>query len=133
MDKNIIEKIIGFNIHAQTVNGENKIISYLDFVNMESAEFSISKRDNEYPFYKLDLHIECDGYEIKYYDDNIKMEDQTLMNNEDVIRKRVAREILSMIETVCFSEEFREYRVNKGSNGTRDLIMNNIKNTYEIG
>lgn len=50
-----------------------------------------------------------------------------------IIEKKVAREILSMIETVCFSEEFRDFRVNKGSNGTRDLIMENIKNTYEIG
>lgn len=55
------------------------------------------------------------------------------MNSEEVIRKRVAREILSMIETVCFSEEFREYRVNKGSNSTRDLIMDNIKKTYDVG
>ena len=55
------------------------------------------------------------------------------LDNENVIKKRVAREILSMIETVCFSEEFREYRVNNGSNGERDLIIKNIKKTYEIG
>lgn len=124
MDKDIIEKILGFDIHVQTLNGEN---------NMENTYFSINKKDNEYPFYKLDLHIECDGYGTKYCDDDIKQEEQMFMNSEDVIRKRVAREILSMIETVCFSEEFREYRLNNGSNGTRDLIMNNIKNTYKIG
>lgn len=54
-------------------------------------------------------------------------------DSENVIRKRVAREILSMIETVCFSDEFREYRVNNGSNGERDLIIENIKKTYGIG
>lgn len=53
--------------------------------------------------------------------------------DEKIVKKRVAREILSMIETVCFSEEFREYRINQGSNGTRDLIMDNIKKTYDIG
>lgn len=53
--------------------------------------------------------------------------------DEKIVKKRVAREILSMIETVCFSEKFRDFRVNKGSNGTRDLIIENIKNTYEIG
>lgn len=55
------------------------------------------------------------------------------MDSENVIRKRVAREILSMIETVCFSNEFSEYRVNNGSNGERDLIIENIKKTYDIG
>ena len=55
------------------------------------------------------------------------------LNNEEVIRKRVAREILSMIETVCFSEEFSEYRINNGSNGERDLIIENIKKVYGVG
>ena len=54
------------------------------------------------------------------------------MNNEDVIKKRVAREILSMIETVCFSDEFREYRINNGSDGTRDLIITKIERTYDV-
>ena len=55
------------------------------------------------------------------------------IDSENVIRKRVAREILSMIETGCFSEEFNEYRINKGSNGERDLIIENIKKTYGVG
>lgn len=54
-------------------------------------------------------------------------------SDEKIIKKRVAREILSMIETVYFSEEFRDFRVNEGSNGTINLIIENIKNTYEIG
>lgn len=49
------------------------------------------------------------------------------MSNEEIIKKRVAREILSMIETVCFSEEFREYRVNNGSNGTRIWLLKILK------
>lgn len=55
------------------------------------------------------------------------------MDNEEVIEKRVAREILTMIEAVCFSEEFCEYRINNGSNGERDLIIENIKKTYGVG
>lgn len=55
------------------------------------------------------------------------------MDSENVLRKRVAREILSMIETVYFGDEFKEYRINNGSNGQRDLIINNIKKTYGIG
>lgn len=54
------------------------------------------------------------------------------LDNEEVIKKRVAREILSMIEVVCFSEAFKEYRVNYGSNGQRNLIIENTKSTYGI-
>jgi hypothetical protein len=56
-----------------------------------------------------------------------------VIDSGNVISKRVAREILSMIETVCFSDEFREYRVNNGSNGERDLIIENIKKMYGVG
>lgn len=38
-----------------------------------------------------------------------------------------------MIETICLSEEFREYRVNYGSNGQRNLIIKNIKEIYGVG
>lgn len=55
------------------------------------------------------------------------------MDNDEVIRKRTAREILSMMETVFFSKEFAEFRVNNGSNGERDLILKNIKETYGVG
>lgn len=55
------------------------------------------------------------------------------MINEEIIRKRVAREILSIIEKICFSDEFKEYRINQGSNGERDLIIKLIKERYEVG
>ncbi len=51
----------------------------------------------------------------------------------NVQKKRVAREILSTIEMICFSDEFREYRINQGSNGERDLIIKLIKERYEVG
>lgn len=55
------------------------------------------------------------------------------LDNDTCTEKRVAREILSIIEKICFSDEFREYRVNQGSNGTRDLIIKLIKERYEVG
>lgn len=44
--------------------------------------------------------------------------------------KRVAKEILSLMERVYFSDEYREYIINYGSNGARDLIMNTIEDRY---
>lgn len=52
--------------------------------------------------------------------------------NETYIERRIAREILSIIEEICFSDEFKEYRVNYGSNGTRDLIIKSIQERYDI-
>ncbi len=66
---------------------------------------------------------------------NIKgrCEGMSYLDNEKCTEKRVAREILSTIERICFSEEFREYRINNGSNGERDLIIKLIKERYEVG
>lgn len=52
--------------------------------------------------------------------------------DEVIIEKRVAREILSMIEEIYYSKKFFEYRCNYGSNGQRDLIILNIKEKYGI-
>lgn len=52
--------------------------------------------------------------------------------DEVIIEKRVAREILSMIEEICFSKKFCEYRYKHGSNGQRDLIITNIKEKYGV-
>lgn len=54
------------------------------------------------------------------------------LHNDKVIEKRVAREILSIMERIYFSNEFTEYRVNYGSNGTRDLIIQTIKDKYGV-
>ncbi len=43
-----------------------------------------------------------------------------------------AREILNLLEEVYFSSEYSELRINKGTNGTRDFILNTIKETYQI-
>jgi len=55
------------------------------------------------------------------------------LDNDKYIEKRVAREVLSIIEKICFSDEFKEYRIDQGSNGTRDLIIKLIKERYEVG
>ena len=54
------------------------------------------------------------------------------MTDKELYSRITARKILSMIEHICFSEEFREYRINYGSNGTRDLIIKTIKKYYDI-
>ena len=53
--------------------------------------------------------------------------------NDKYIEKRVAREILNIIERISFSEEYKEYRISHGSNGQRDLIIKLIKELYEVG
>lgn len=52
------------------------------------------------------------------------------MSNDKIIERRVAREILSIIDEIYFSDKYKEYRINYGSNGTRDLIINSIVNLY---
>ena len=53
--------------------------------------------------------------------------------NDKYIEKRVAREILNIIEQVSFSEEYKQYRINHGSNGQRNLIIQMIKERFEVG
>lgn len=52
------------------------------------------------------------------------------MNEKELIQREVAREILTIIEKVCFSEEYREFRIDNGSNGQRNLIIKMIKEQY---
>ena len=54
------------------------------------------------------------------------------MTNKELYSRITARNILSIIEQICFSEEFKEYRINYGSNRTRDLIIKTIKKNYDI-
>lgn len=46
--------------------------------------------------------------------------------------RKAAREILSLIEEICFSEEYTDFRINKGSNGQRDLIITKVKEKYSV-
>lgn len=54
------------------------------------------------------------------------------MTDMEIGERKAARDILSFIELVCFSQEYVEYRVNNGSNGQRDLIMKTIKERYLV-
>lgn len=54
------------------------------------------------------------------------------MNNDKCIEKRVAREVLNIIERISFSQEYREFRINHGSNGQRDLIIKMIQERYDV-
>lgn len=46
--------------------------------------------------------------------------------------KRVATDILHIIDVVCFSEEYRDFRVGWGSKGQRDLIIRTIRDRYNV-
>lgn len=54
------------------------------------------------------------------------------MTNEQIIERQVARTILCMIETIYFSDEYKQYRIDHGSNGTRDLLIGSIKKRYLV-
>jgi hypothetical protein len=54
------------------------------------------------------------------------------MTNDKCIERRTAREILNIIEQICFSEEYKEYRIGYGSNGERDLIIRMIQEKYKV-
>lgn len=77
VDEDIIEKIIGFDIHVLTQKNEKKTLSFSDFKNEENSEISISKSNYEIPYYKLNLHIECNGYGIiiQPFNDWVSVED----------------------------------------------------------
>ena len=54
------------------------------------------------------------------------------MENKIIYQKITAREILNIIEEICFSEDYVNFRINQGSRGQRDLIIEKIKEKYDI-
>ena len=48
------------------------------------------------------------------------------------LKREAAQEILNIIQAVCRSKEYLEYRVAYGSNGQRDLIIEMIKEKYGL-
>ena len=54
------------------------------------------------------------------------------MTDKEIYERATARDILNMIELICFSKDYMEYRINYGTNGKRDLIIQLIKEKYNI-
>lgn len=52
--------------------------------------------------------------------------------DEMIIERRTARDILSIIDKMYFSKEYQQYRIDYGSNGTRDLIIKTIQEKYGV-
>lgn len=76
MNKDIIEKMIGLDIHFLTSKGDTKTISYSDLKNIDNSELNIEKVSRacylDYlQHYIFNLHMECDGYVCKYSDGSI--------------------------------------------------------------
>lgn len=49
-----------------------------------------------------------------------------------IIEKRVARDILNIIENICYSDEYRDYRIRFGSKGQLDLLIQTIQEKYNV-
>ena len=58
---------------------------------------------------------------------------ENIMEDKELFQRQAARDILSMIEEICFSKKWIDYRVNYGSNGQRGYIIHYIKRKYNIG
>lgn len=52
------------------------------------------------------------------------------ITDKELVERRVAREILTMIEEICFSEEYKTFRIDYGTHGQRDLIITKINEKY---
>ena len=52
------------------------------------------------------------------------------MDNKN--EKRIVKDILSIIEDICFGTKYVSYRVNYGSKGTMDLVIKTIKEKYGV-
>ena len=55
-----------------------------------------------------------------------------MYTDKELIEKDIARIILSIIEKIYFSEEYFQYRIDRGSNGTRDLILKTIEEEFNL-
>ena len=55
-----------------------------------------------------------------------------MMEDKQIFQRQAARDILSVIEEVCFSKAFIKFRADNGSNGQRDFIIDYIKLRYDI-
>ena len=70
------------------------------------------------------------GFKCNSCDEELDLGEVIFEEIEELIERKIAREILTMIESVCFSEEYRDFRIDRGSNGQRDLIITKIKEQY---
>ena len=48
------------------------------------------------------------------------------------VERKIANDILKTINKVCFGKEYRDFRIDYGSNGQRDFIINFIKDNYGV-
>lgn len=86
-----------------------------------------AEQEREDKIKELKTRIESDTKKLAELGENMSHYD-----NDTCTEKSIAREILSIIEEICFSDKFKEYRINYGSNGTRDLIIKTIQEKYSI-
>ena len=61
----------------------------------------------------------------------VKRKENT-MEDKELFQRQAARDILSVIEEVCFSKAYIKFRADNGSNGQRDFIIDYIKEKYDV-
>jgi hypothetical protein len=64
MDKLIIEKILGVDLNVLTSDGEHHTVSFMNLLNNECSSMTVDDECNRIPRYKIDLHLECDGFSV---------------------------------------------------------------------
>lgn len=115
MNRDIISKLLGIDIHILTLKGDVKTVSYENFINVENAEIDVENVSRSYYFpfhlnhYKFDLHMECDGYTCKYSDGSIIK----VGKNEMTIPKMVDVNIIvpNKVVEVTFADGTKEKSV----------------------
>jgi len=57
---------------------------------------------------------------------------ENIMEDKEFFQRQAARDILSVIEEICFSKAYIKFRADNGSNGQRDFIIDYIKKKYDV-
>ena len=75
--------------------------------------------------------IRCEECEVAKSQEHLVNESGNLV--KDLVKDAISRQaVLSKIKEVCFSEEWLQFRVDNGSNGQRDFLINYIENLLPV-
>lgn len=64
MGKLIIEKILGADLIVLNDDGRHRRISFTNLKGNEGSTFTIDCDENRIPRFKIDIHLETDGYDL---------------------------------------------------------------------
>ena len=64
MDKLIIEKILGADLIVLTNDCKHHKLSFTNLKGNENSTLTIDRDDNRMPRFKIDIHLESEGYDL---------------------------------------------------------------------